>query len=323
MIRTLAIVALLASAAMTQTPGGTSLSSHGVMITEYSSKVFYTIQNPMEKISITISNKSPDAIKSFVILLPADRKVLGRDVEDSYGQKLEFELLEQTASVAVNGLNKQEFRQYQVTPQQPISPEYDLKATITLYYNSFYTFKPKSVNLFDEQKVLVTVYKVPASPYPIKSALADINYGDSSRTERFSANDIAPLSPVTGNMHFPLNMHFVHSKRTSRYIEISHWGNIYFQEQYLLHNRAAKFKGEFSTLDFNKGRKDTGRHAFRSQVVKLPATAWGLFYRDEIGNITTSTVSRRVSYLLSRLMVFMSTLSLDGHSSVTGTALGI
>lgn len=293
MNRTLLIATLLVVAVVAQIP---SESSSGVVITEYNSKVFYTIQNPMEKISMTITNKSPDVLKSFIILLPADRKVVGSQVDDSYGQRLEFKILEQTATAVVNEQNTIEFKKYSITPQQPISPEYDLKVTITLYFNSFYIFKPRSVNLFDDQKVLATVYKVPASPYHIKIATCEVSYGDSNKVERFSATNISPLRPSSVSLHFPLNMHFVHSKATTRYIEISHWGNIYFNDQYLLHNRAAKFEGEFSTLDFNKGRKDTGRHAFRSQVVKLPPTAWGLFYRDEIGNITTTSVTKRVSF---------------------------
>lgn len=295
MIKHLALVALCACVLAQSRID--SQADNGIVITEYQSKVDLTVQNPIEKITLTISNRSPNPLKNFLIMVPDDRSVVGGTAEDAYGQMLSFERLKDTTWVDVDGKKRVEFVHYVVTPQQPISPEYSLKLSLTLYFNSFYSFKPRSVNLFDDQKVLVTVYKVPASPYKILQASTDVTYGDRRSTEKYSANQvIPPLSPSSTTLHFPLNIHFVHSKGTTRYIEISHWGNIYFQDQYLLHNRAAKFRGEFSTLDFNKGRKDTGRHAFRSAYVKLPPTAWGLFYRDEIGNITTSSTHRTVAF---------------------------
>ena len=84
-------------------------------------------------------------------------------------------------------------------------------------------------------------------------------------------------------------------RTSSRYVEVSHWGNIFFKEHYDMQNRAAEFKGEFSTIDFNDNRKDTGKNAFRRGVVTFPASVWGLEYRDELGNITTSRAYRRES----------------------------
>jgi len=61
-------------------------------------------------------------------------------------------------------------------------------------------------------------------------------------------------------------------------------------------NRAAKFIGQFSTLDFNTGNyKIAGKNAFKSSRVTFPYTVWGLEYRDELGNITTSKAWRDVN----------------------------
>ena len=81
-------------------------------------------------------------------------------------------------------------------------------------------------------------------------------------------------------------------RSSSRYIEISHWGNIKFTEQYDMQNRAAKFVGEFSTLDFNERNTHVGRNAFRMSTIELPFNTWGFSYRDELGNISTSIAKR-------------------------------
>jgi hypothetical protein len=77
-------------------------------------------------------------------------------------------------------------------------------------------------------------------------------------------------------------------RKSSRHIEVSHWGNVKFTETYDMVNRAANFTGHFSTLDFNKRNHHVGRNAFRMSHIKLPYNAWGFSYRDELGNISTS-----------------------------------
>ena len=82
-------------------------------------------------------------------------------------------------------------------------------------------------------------------------------------------------------------------RSSQRKIEISHWGNVNFHETYDMQNRCAPFKGEFSTLDFNKGNRDkAGRNAFIGTEINLPFTSWGFDFRDELGNITTTMAIR-------------------------------
>jgi len=66
---------------------------------------------------------------------------------------------------------------------------------------------------------------------------------------------------------------------------------VYFFETYDMMNRCARFVGEFSTLDFNRGNRDkAGRNAFVGTKIELPYSTWGFDFRDELGNITTSMV---------------------------------
>lgn len=292
------VLASLSSVVLAQT--GTKVTTDpGIVITQYENILDLTTQNPSEMIAMIVSNKSPKAVSSIVVLVPSERRVIGASAEDAYGQKLDIKELNQTISVNVDGKSMVDFRQFEITPQQPISPEYELKISkLRFVYNSFYVFKPKSTDLFDSQKVLVRIYKTPASPYKIIESLSEVITGDEKKTNSYNGDNLAPLTATSARLHFPLNIHFLQSSTISRYIEISHWGNIYFKDLYKLHNRAAKFRGSFSTIDFNKNRKDTGRNAFRGTRVRLPANAWGLFYRDEIGNITTSAVKKETEEIL-------------------------
>jgi oligosaccharyltransferase complex subunit alpha (ribophorin I) len=56
-----------------------------------------------------------------------------------------------------------------------------------------------------------------------------------------------------------------------------------------LSNIGAKLAGEFSRIDY---QEQTAKNSFRSTTVKLPPDTWGLYYRDEVGNISTSRVRR-------------------------------
>lgn len=272
-------------------------ASKDLIIKEYSSKLDLTGQVPQERIAIRGVNVSPAPLESLTLLLPAERVLVSGTVEDSFGQPLQLTDTGATIELELDGgKTSASFRAYQIRFEKPVLSDIEFKlASVSLHFRSYYDFHPKKINLFEDQKVRVALLKVPAALYQIEKSEFEAVYGSDSRREKFSAVDVAPLSPVQQRIKFVLNVHFVQSSRTKRYVEISHWGNIYVSDEYYLHNRGAKFRGAFSTIDFNKGRKDTGKTAWRRQDIKLPYNAWGLFYRDEIGNISTSTVSRSVT----------------------------
>ncbi|CAH8533156.1 unnamed protein product [Heterobilharzia americana] len=75
----------------------------------------------------------------------------------------------------------------------------------------------------------------------------------------------------------------------TRLIEVSHWGNIAVEETLEIVNMGAKLRGPFSRLDYDYG---VGQQlSVDSLKTALPASARDIYYRDEIGNISTSTVS--------------------------------
>ncbi|XP_006889587.1 PREDICTED: dolichyl-diphosphooligosaccharide--protein glycosyltransferase subunit 1-like [Elephantulus edwardii] len=72
-----------------------------------------------------------------------------------------------------------------------------------------------------------------------------------------------------------------------RTIEVSHWGNIAVEENVDLKHTGAVLKGPFSRYDYQR-QPDSGISSIRSFKTILPAAAQDVYYRDEIGNVSTS-----------------------------------
>uniref|UniRef100_A0A3Q0KK07 Dolichyl-diphosphooligosaccharide--protein glycosyltransferase subunit 1 n=1 Tax=Schistosoma mansoni TaxID=6183 RepID=A0A3Q0KK07_SCHMA len=89
-------------------------------------------------------------------------------------------------------------------------------------------------------------------------------------------------------LHFEYYVPFLTVTDMTRLIEVSHWGNIAVEETLEIVNTGAKLRGSFSRLDFDYG---IGQQvAVNSLKTVLPPSAKDIYYRDEIGNISTSTV---------------------------------
>lgn len=265
-------------------------------------------QVPFESLTVEFTNVSPNNVNAFNLLYPAKMKLVSHSIVDNYGSKLKLLRLPDPVMVSVNN-KPSEYSQYQITLHKPLKPGQTLKLpSMSLHFKHNYKFTPSKISIKEEQVVQTEVPEVPCSPYAIERLEVSIEYGDSQesqpkRKQYSSREHIAPLSPETDTLRFALNTHFTQSKLTKRTVEVSHWGNVNYNDEYYLQNRAATFRGEFSTIDYNKGNKLNGRNAFKGYRIELPHNAWGLFYRDEIGNITTSKVKRSVSFLSNRLTI--------------------
>ncbi|KAK3425087.1 hypothetical protein EUGRSUZ_F01802 [Eucalyptus grandis] len=109
---------------------------------------------------------------------------------------------------------------------------------------------------------------------------SEIKYGPYENLAPFS------YSPIV--VHFESNQPFVVARELVREIEVSHWGNVQVTENYDLVHGGSQIKGEFSRLDYQARPHIRGAAAFRNLIAKLPPRAHSVYYRDAIGNISTS-----------------------------------
>uniref|UniRef100_A0A1I7TIP4 Dolichyl-diphosphooligosaccharide--protein glycosyltransferase subunit 1 n=1 Tax=Caenorhabditis tropicalis TaxID=1561998 RepID=A0A1I7TIP4_9PELO len=94
-------------------------------------------------------------------------------------------------------------------------------------------------------------------------------------------------------VHYENNSPFVVATIVERYIEVSHWGNIAVEEYIELVHKGAQLDGSFSRIDYQMDRRGRRQPAFQQFTTVLPAQAKDIYYRDEIGNISTSAVRIR------------------------------
>ncbi|KAA0707981.1 Dolichyl-diphosphooligosaccharide--protein glycosyltransferase subunit 1 [Triplophysa tibetana] len=99
--------------------------------------------------------------------------------------------------------------------------------------------------------------------------------------------DVAPFSQDTMKIHYENNTPFLTISSITRTIELSHWGNIAVEETIDLRHTGAYLKGPFSRYDYQR-QSDSGISSVKSFKTILPASAQDVYYRDEIGNISTS-----------------------------------
>lgn len=144
------------------------------------------------------------------------------------------------------------------------------------YFFSPYLVKVQSLTFRLPEEKVESYTKMENS----KLSGSEIIYGPYENVPAFQESPVA--------IHFVSNLPFAVAKELVREIEVSHWGNVQVTEHYNLFHGGAQSTGEFSRLDFQaRGR---GPAAFRSLVAKLPARAHSIYYRDAIGNISTSNI---------------------------------
>ncbi|XP_067611750.1 dolichyl-diphosphooligosaccharide--protein glycosyltransferase subunit 1 isoform X2 [Pseudorca crassidens] len=140
------------------------------------------------------------------------------------------------------------------------------------------------------------------SPYPTKTQtmrvkLASRNVesytklGNPTRSEDLldygPFRDVPAYSQDTFKVHSENNSPFLTITSMTRVIEVSHWGNIAVEENVDLKHTGAVLKGPFSRYDYQR-QPDSGVSSIRSFKTILPAAAQDVYYRDEIGNVSTS-----------------------------------
>lgn len=88
-------------------------------------------------------------------------------------------------------------------------------------------------------------------------------------------------------IHFQNDAPFITFTNVDKEIEVSHWGNVAVEELIDMRHTGAQLKGGFSRLDYMRGAED---NSYDHLIAILPFDAQDIYYRDVIGNISTSEV---------------------------------
>ncbi|KAJ0102291.1 hypothetical protein Patl1_06087 [Pistacia atlantica] len=115
---------------------------------------------------------------------------------------------------------------------------------------------------------------------PTNRAGTEMKYGPYEDQPPYS------YSPII--VHCENNNPFAVVEELVREVEISHWGSIQITEHYKLVHAGARHKGIFSRVEYQSRPSFSGVSSFKHLLARLPPRVHSVYYRDEIGNISSS-----------------------------------
>ncbi|KAI4339248.1 hypothetical protein MLD38_024211 [Melastoma candidum] len=185
----------------------------------------------------------------------------------------------------------------------PLNPGEAL--TLEILYMLTHSLEPFPLEISQSESQLV-YFRDSAfilSPYHIKEQTTFIKT-PSKRVESFSVveptnraglelkygpyNDQSPFSYSPILVHLENNNAFAVVEDLVREVEISHWGSIQITEQYKLVHAGARHKGGFSRVEYQGKPGYNGVSSFKNLLARLPPKVHSVYYRDDIGNISSS-----------------------------------
>ncbi|GAA0186019.1 glycosyltransferase [Lithospermum erythrorhizon] len=284
----------------------TSLAFSNLIISKLDSQIDLTSQVVRSTITLKIKNNGDDPVSEVLLPFPEQQAekltfLVAGSSEGKGKRKSSFSAL--STKVANPEGSPPALTWYSVLLSQPLSKGDTLTLEVkTVFAHSLRPF-PEKITQADAQLLVFQDSAYYLSPYPVKVQsltvkLPDQNVESYTKIEntQLSGSEIkyGPYQNIPSFSFKPIAVHFVSNRPLAvaeelvREIEISHWGNIQVTEHYKLIHGGAQLTGEFSRLDFQARFK--GVSAFRNLIATLPPRARSIYYRDEIGNISTSNL---------------------------------
>ena len=142
------------------------------------------------------------------------------------------------------------------------------------------------------QETVVSVPNLKRLEYATESTAQKIPKTNTIRYGPFSG---PAMLPEELRIHYELAKPLIYFPKVERQIELSHLGGISVNENIELKNDAAALDGEFNRIKINAlSTYHQGGHIFRELHAQLPRRAYGVYYTDVIGNVSTSVATREV-----------------------------
>ncbi|VDL67174.1 unnamed protein product [Nippostrongylus brasiliensis] len=210
--------------------------------------------------------------------------------------------------VAKQPEEKSGFKIYKIELLNRIPSGGDVKLKVEYRLTELLVPLPAQITQKENQFVVYDGNAHYASAYPVAQEKTTVKIGSG---KVLSATQVAPtnqeneriiygpykdqpiFSEKSIKIHYENNAPFVVATVVERLIEVSHWGNIAVEEYIELVHKGAELKGSFSRVDHQLDRRGRRQPALLQFTSILPASAKDIYYRDEIGNISTSVVRLR------------------------------
>lgn len=246
---------------------------------------------------ITLENTGSSSVNDFILSLEEDQASHLSYLEVSDKSDDETKLSYTPTTVA--GKSGKFFK---VALESPLAKDQSVTLVIEMVFSHSLKPFPEKIGQSDKQLVLYNGNTVIYSPYVVKEQKTTVKLSSStiesySRLKPSSSSDnTVTYGPYKDSkayrihamrIHFENNSPFLIVNEMTRWIEVSHWGNIAVEESFHISHQGAGLKGHFSRYDYQRTPTHAAIKSFKSV---LPASAKDVYYRDEIGNISTSNM---------------------------------
>uniref|UniRef100_A0A023FPR2 Dolichyl-diphosphooligosaccharide--protein glycosyltransferase subunit 1 n=1 Tax=Amblyomma cajennense TaxID=34607 RepID=A0A023FPR2_AMBCJ len=257
------------------------------------------LQSQLVKIStkITAENKGSTPIKHYYVALTGEEKhhlaFIGAGIATDKDSDLTV------AEVTVPG--QKGYHHYRIELPAPLAPGKSVKLVVETTFSHLITPHPTHITQAERQLTLYQGNHYLLSPYVTETQVTRVSL-PSPKLESFSKlkpvthsdnlitygpyEQIKPYTEDKLTVHYENNNPFLTVTNLNRAIEVSHWGVISVEEVIDLRHTGATLKGSFSRYEYQ--RDQNGVSSVKSFKTILPASAMDVYYRDEIGNISTS-----------------------------------
>merc|ERR1712110_501191 len=199
---------------------------------------------------------------------------------------------------------------YRVELKKPLSPKDSVTVEVETILAKALELFPKELVQKEKQLVLFKGNHYVFLPYKTKTQTTKVTLSGTaieshSKLKPVSVSDavitygpyanVEPLSFDEMSVHYENNSPFLVVSHMERVVELSMWGNIAIEETIEARHNGAALKGSFSRYEFQ--RENSGVAAVKNFKTFLPASARDVYYRDDIGNISTSAMKVKDDYV--------------------------
>ncbi|KAK9709322.1 dolichyl-diphosphooligosaccharide--protein glycosyltransferase subunit 1 [Basidiobolus ranarum] len=266
-----------------------------------------------ETVAVAIINQHTEPVNEYIVAIPSQVKphlsyITAKDKKTSTPLQI---------SVGQYDPESQSFY-YKIDFAAPLPPKEKLVAIINLSYSHVLTPFPaevpqngKPLYLYESNVYIYSPYHTEKQKTNIKLPQGSIeSYTKHPEPVEAKGNKLTygPFTPQKPYAYSPLKVHFEKTlpiltlTNVRREIEVSHLGgNLAIEEHQNIRHDGAKLKGFFSRLDFQRAvmYQQNPPSALFSLKTAFPPSASDVYFRDEIGNVSTSRyVSSKDSFFL-------------------------
>jgi oligosaccharyltransferase complex subunit alpha (ribophorin I) len=256
-------------------------------------------QNVRHQIHIVAVNAGDKAASTFLLAIPSESASHLALVNAVHDGKL--------ADVApTTGEARDGVTYFSVALNQAVSPKEQAVIDLIYVFTHVQQPYPTHVSQNDPQLVVFADNHYFLSPYTVRSQKTVVklpsasleSYSQDARPAVHKGDTITygPYEGIQAYQQSPLKIHFENNTpfltitKLVLEVEVSHWGNVAITEHINMQHDGAKLQGSFSRFDYQRTQRTSGA-PIRSVLNLIPLSASEIYYRDEIGNISTSDIT--------------------------------